>query len=820
MLMNFTTYQYLQLSAAILYIVCAPNVIFGHKLSKRQYYADVDDPTTTTTSTSTEANGSCLSKSNCIGGPIIDCTSILDNVELLEKSICALDDIGTMGVCCPINLLDSGPRKYFLLLPQLINHTWSHTPVHPMMSVKRFSTPTLMSPQQQNAMNTTLTKAISLAKQQDKIDQSVIDEGSTVDHDSSEELHNLITFADTGALQLGKKGLIFTSGVHSAGANESSMMPLAFSQSAFQDSPIVEACNMPTIACLSTIYRTYDGSCNNLLNVEWGKESRAFNRLSRAKYADGFSMPRVAIDGKPLPSCRTVSTKIIQQHSREFLTINSLFMGFGQFVDHDLSLTPTTQVIKNGKPTGIQCCSRKNNSNSLHPECLPISIPNDDPFYHQFNQSCMGFVRTLPALPPTCSLNPREQMNSLNSYLDGSPIYGSTEVQALLLREFQGGRLRIGFGNLGREFPPNFDTDRGCIGDVNNGLFCFEVGDIRSTEQPLLGVLHTIFLREHNRVATQLSTLNPTWNDETLYQETRKIVIAVWQRIIYNEYLPLVLGNRVMKSFNLNLEKSDFFERYDLNVDPTLLNEFATAAFRYGHSLVQSNINLVDENGNVQTEQLFERFLRPFNVSLLDSYIRGSTLQASQRVDENLVQDLTNRLFQRNGKFGLDLAAINCQRGRDHAIGTYAEIRQLCGLGHVNSFNDLNKYMNPDLVSKFSQVYENVADIDLWVGGVVERPIPGGVVGPVFACIIAEQFKRLRFGDRFWFENGGADWSFKQDQLEQIRKASLARIICDNSDVTVIQPLALMLPAIWNPKVACNSRAIPEVNLQLWKLTN
>ena len=89
--------------------------------------------------------------------------------------------------------------------------------------------------------------------------------------------------------------------------------------------------------------------------------------------------------------------------------------------------------------------------------------------------------------------------------------------------------------------------------------------------------------------------------------------------------------------------------------------------------------------------------------------------------------------------FGLDLASINIQRGRDHGLPPYTLWREPCGLSSVKSWNDLNKIMTPASLDRLRRVYRNAEDIDLWSGGLAERPISGALVGPTFACILAQQ---------------------------------------------------------------------------------
>lgn len=106
-------------------------------------------------------------------------------------------------------------------------------------------------------------------------------------------------------------------------------------------------------------------------------------------------------------------------------------------------------------------------------------------------------------------------------------------------------------------------------------------------EHPNLAVTHTIFLREHNRLAAELSRLNSGWNDERLYQEARRILAAQMQHITYNEWLPIIIGRVKMQQLGLLSLQQGSSQDYDANLNPSILNEFAGAAFRFGHTLIQ-----------------------------------------------------------------------------------------------------------------------------------------------------------------------------------------------------------------------------------------
>lgn len=90
---------------------------------------------------------------------------------------------------------------------------------------------------------------------------------------------------------------------------------------------------------------------------------------------------------------------------------------------------------------------------------------------------------------------------------------------------------------------------------IHGQYFIQFTGEIRVNEQLVLTCMHTLMAREHNRLARGLAQVNPHWDDETLYQESRRIVISQIQHVTYNEFLPILLGKDVMEKFGLLLEK-------------------------------------------------------------------------------------------------------------------------------------------------------------------------------------------------------------------------------------------------------------------------
>ena len=289
---------------------------------------------------------------------------------------------------------------------------------------------------------------------------------------------------------------------------------------------------------------------------------------------------------------------------------------------------------------------------------------------------------------------------------------------------------------------------------------CFLAGDGRSNEQTVLASIHTLFVREHNRIAKILGTKNPQWNGERIYQETRLIVGAVLQKITYEDFLPIVLGSS---------DTLPEYKGYKSNVDPSISNAFATAAFRFGHSLIRQTFDRVNPGFNnigdpVPLRQLF------FNNTLINKFgieqlLLGLLANESQQVDRELAVGLLDDLFERENSPGLNLAALNVQRGRDHGLPGYNAYRKFCKLGNARRFKHTKGQITDKKVRKaLSRLYkDNPNNADLWPVGLAEKPVKGGLVGATFRCIIRDQFTRSRDGDRFFYEKRGV---FTDGQLK------------------------------------------------------
>ncbi|KAJ8894600.1 hypothetical protein PR048_007264 [Dryococelus australis] len=531
------------------------------------------------------------------------------------------------------------------------------------------------------------------------------------------------------------------------------------------------------------------------------KSGRDPTKLIGPLFADGMNWPRIGSSGNDLPLPRVVSRTMHPDEGYHDHAGTVMVVAWGQFMDHDYTLTATPlDPLNRNEPE--ECCNRP--PHLKNPYCMEIIIPDDDYFYSLFKLRCQDFVRSFPGVRPGCRLGSKVPFNTLPGVIDGNTVYGASEKFARHLRAGFGGLLRMNpvFSEYGLKdlLPLKLDIpDEGCT-RPNKSMYCFDGGEIRVNEQLVLTCMHTLMAREHNRVAAALGQINPHWDDETIYQEARRINIAEIQHITYNEFLPILLGKEVMDKFGLLLQKEGYWDGHDPNVNPSVIDAFAAAAFRFGHSLLPTAVERWSKAHKfIASKRLSDLIRQPYDLyraGVLDEYFMGLMNQVAQAMDDSVTQEVTNHLFKKPGaRFGMDLASFNMQRGREFGIPGYMDFRKFCGLPGADSFDELFGSMSNDTIRRYNSIYEHPSDVDLWSGGVSERPLPGSMVGPTFACIIATQFSYSRRGDRFWYELPSQPSSFTPEQLQEIRKMTLSRVICDNTDlIDTIQVYPMVLP--------------------------
>jgi hypothetical protein len=427
----------------------------------------------------------------------------------------------------------------------------------------------------------------------------------------------------------------------------------------------------------------------------------------------------------------------------------------------------------------------------------------------------MKFTRSSAAFPTfDCQLGGREQLNLLSSFIDATQIYGPSVQRNLELRTMFGGQLKTSTGTTAR--PHLVQAIDNTCRDTNDRIKCFAAGEGRVNENLGLTGIQTLYMREHNRIATELARINPQWNDERLFQETRRIVIALLQQTVYMEWLPTVIGWNTAGAFDLvPLTTGKYYGGYDRTVNPQLANEFAAGAFRFGHTLIKNTLSRVNSNnqvtGAVNLQDIIFRPVEAYNAPAggIDSIFLGLFNEPASKFDTSFADTLQNHLFEfrlsDNSVIAIDLPATNINRGRDHGIQGYNSYRAHCGFKRATTFQDLSDFITQDKIKLISSVYEHPDDIDLYVGGLSESPASGAVVGPTFGCLLGLQFRDLKKGDRFYYENGPSPTAFSLNQLKEIKKVSMSRIICNNYDVSMIQGNAFMQStSAGNQKISCS----------------
>jgi hypothetical protein len=446
-----------------------------------------------------------------------------------------------------------------------------------------------------------------------------------------------------------------------------------------------------------------DGTGNNRSHPRWGTAYRSYSRVAAPSYADG--MRGLVPGARP----RYVSNRVFNDVGQNLFSENGVtHWGFawGQFLDHTF---------------GHRAIGTKGG---------PITFDPEDPLERFVNDlGAIDFART-PRAPGTGIRSPRGQMNTVSSYIDAWAVYGGTDERLEWLRagpldgDPSNNRARLLTSSDG------YLPRAGARGDLSEAPamelmgrlyatpeFAVVAGDVRANENIALTSLHTLFVREHNRLVEALPDRLPA---ELKFQIARRVVMAEIQHITYAEFLPA-----------LGIELAGY-RGYRPNVDATLSNEFAVVGYR-AHSMVHGEFEPQGDLADYTPQQLDAiraqgvevlvtgdavEFVVPLNVAFgnpdlvaaigLDAILLGLGAERQYRNDEMIDDQLRSVLFQLPGpevphpsdcldgpplpecfQTVLDLGAVDIKRGRDHGVPTYNELRVAYGLEPKASFAEI-----------------------------------------------------------------------------------------------------------------------------------
>jgi hypothetical protein len=296
----------------------------------------------------------------------------------------------------------------------------------------------------------------------------------------------------------------------------------------------------------------------------------------------------------------------------------------------------------------------------------------------------------------------------------------------------------------------------------------FLCGDFfpRCNETPGLTMIHTLFVREHNRRVAELAAGHPTWTDEELFQAGRRWVMSLMQAITKNEFVPAITGKPPLK-----------YGGHEPATNGRLAMEFAHALYRVGHTFLPRVMRQGDGRPDLDLGgSLFQAAAILQSSADIDALVRGFLGQAHEKVDCQVSDGVRNTLVvDEPGTAGtlFDLPAINIARGREIGLPSYNDTREGFGLSRVASWSQA---FDADATARLSSIYAGPEDVDLFAGGICERRAAHGHTGPLVAAVIHRQLRELMEADRFWYENtGDKKW------IKEVERYTLAELIRNNT---------------------------------------
>jgi peroxidase len=397
---------------------------------------------------------------------------------------------------------------------------------------------------------------------------------------------------------------------------------------------------------------------------------------------------------------RNVSNAFFQQVTEALdpRGLSAMAAFWGQVIDHDVTMTNT------------------NASDGMF--TIPMT-PQDD-----------VLMRLKRANHRTLQNGCRETLNAISPQIDASFVYGDASTISQI-RNGTTCRLLVSDGNL---LP---------LSTTHPNEFI--AGDVRATEHAILASLHTIWMREHNRLCSVLETEQPTWTEEQRFWKARQVVIAKVQHITYTEWLPAIMGSQI-----------GLLESTPIKGDGLRINmEFSVLAYRFGHSMIPDIVA-----GFTLPELFFNRTL--LMVYGVETFLSGAYGMVANRIDNQIVDGLRSFLFATHmGVMGEDLISRNLFAARERGMPTYGAITQCFGTSAIS-----------------------VASQEAWVGMLSEPLVSGSSFPRTIATIVAEQMKRLRLYDPRFYDTAQNKALIGGRFIAEVYATTLGSIIRANTQLT------------------------------------
>ena len=608
----------------------------------------------------------------------------------------------------------------------------------------------------------------------------------------------------------------------------------------------------------ATEYRSLDGTGNNLAQPALGSAPGVMSRGPEGfSYADGIRRPH------DRGNERTISRRLYGLQDvlteRERPNINMIAVLFGQFLNHDK---------EDNYFYGHWIDNNKSFVTPDSPYQFVWVLDPEDPIatFRGQNRLLDGTPCGLPFKPSTGDfVDGIFHPGTLASgYLDLTQVYGPEAETHEALREFAGGRLkaehyvgeamyRTEFGPVKKEFDvENLPASRATTGLKVDSSFArlpatevVTAGDPRASENIGLTLMQILFFREHNWRAAQLEQAHPDWDDETLFQEARRRTIAVWQHLLFDEWLPAVFGPDMVKRLG-------DYSGYDETADAMTGVAFATLALRFGHSALHpyaprdasgalslhSGHPAMPEDGTLPNVGQVNNAISPLGHIALaggtpEHVVRG--MLATQAHDVGLVYHTAiHDIAFVSG--GTDLFTLDLARGRDNGLPPYHVVRMAYGEfgdegpwdseAQADTISEKEKRALIDAGKKLErrtpietflrftavdpanpthdelaraeavrEVYRRADSIDPMVGLLAEPHVEGSAVGRTMQNILSEELRRTRAADRFWYEND----QFDSEELAQIKSLTMRDLMLRHYDLEGTMPDEAFRPlTIWS----------------------